>query len=68
MKTRSFGSYACLILWQALMLGALAASSQSAKGLFISRSLNFESWVTAYRLCSYTLPTLVCLDAMMLGS
>ena len=30
------------------MLEALAASSQSARGLFIWRFLNLESWVTAY--------------------
>jgi hypothetical protein len=40
MKTRSFNSYACLTIWPALMLEALAASSQSARGLFISRFLN----------------------------
>jgi hypothetical protein len=48
-ETRLFGSHACLTIWPALMLGALAVSSQSARGLFISRSLNPESCVTAYR-------------------
>ena len=45
MKTWSFNNYACLTIWLALRLGALAVSSQSARGLFISRSLNPESWV-----------------------
>ena len=43
MKTLSFNCYTCLTIWPALMLGALAASSQSARGLFILRSLNPES-------------------------
>jgi hypothetical protein len=32
MKTWLFNSHACLIIWPALMLEALAASSQSARG------------------------------------
>ena len=36
------------------MLGALAASSQSARGLFISRSLNPESCVTVFLLYTKT--------------
>jgi len=32
-----------LTIWPVLMLGALAASSQSARGSFISRFLNAES-------------------------
>ena len=39
MKIQSFGSHACLIIWPALMLGALTASLQSDRGLFILRSL-----------------------------
>jgi hypothetical protein len=42
-ENRSIGSNAFLTLWPTLMLGALAASSQSARGLFISRSLTPES-------------------------
>ncbi len=41
----TFRSHACLTIWPALMLGVLAASSQSARGLFISCSLNPESCV-----------------------
>ena len=43
MKTRSFGSHTSLTLWPALMLGALAASSQHARKLVILRSLDPES-------------------------
>ena len=48
MKTWSFSIHAFLAIWPALILGALAASSQSARGLFISRFLNPER--LSYRL------------------